>query len=102
LIPRIIILGGINISEDILNAIQRMLDQQAETFDEKLNRHKEDIRDDIKYQLKPINNRLKSLEDNVKFIKEDIEDIKLDIRLLKNASLELSKDSINHTHRLGD
>ena len=77
--------------KDIINTIQQMLDQQ-----------KDDIREEMKQQLKPINGRLRNLEGDVKIIKKDIKEIRFDLRSLKGASLELSEDTINHTHLLDD
>ena len=92
--------------KDIINTIQQMLDQQKEDIEkemkEQLNQQKDDIREEMKQQLKPINGRLHNLEGDVKVIKKDIKEIRFDLRSLKGASLELSEDTINHTHLLDD
>lgn len=102
--------GGFYMEKETFNTLKQLLNQQKEDIEnnirEELNQQKEDIKNDLreelKQQIKPINGRLRNLEDDARNINKDIKEIRFDIQALKRASLELSKDTINHTHLLND
>lgn len=71
-----------------LELIKEMLE---DTIDKKL----DNFRDSVKQELKPVKNQLDNLD-------KDIKEMKFDIRALKNATLEVSNDHLNHVHKVDD
>ncbi|AZO95985.1 hypothetical protein GM661_13320 [Iocasia frigidifontis] len=88
--------------KETLSAIQEMLEQQSAGLSKELDMRFDSFRDEVKQELKPIKGQLYNMEKDIKVLKRDIKDIRFDIKALKNASLELSEEHLNHVHQLGD